>query len=107
MSKHTFGTRWCWLACIHAALAAPWLGLAAQFSSTPREDSWFPSTAGMINTLTESGGVLYAGGSFNSWMPAPIPSLLTFDLTSGLPRSDFPTVYGTVMVIIPDNEGGW
>lgn len=61
----------------------------------------------MVNTLIESGGRLYAGGSFNSWMPAPMSGLIACDLATGLRLSQFPRVYGTVSAVIADNNGGW
>jgi hypothetical protein len=61
----------------------------------------------MVNTLIASANRLYAGGSFNSWIPGPLSGLVAYDLGSGLRRSDFPTVYGSVSAVISDDNGGW
>ena len=82
------------------------IGRPAQFSSVPREDSWLPG-AGLVNTLVARGDRFYIGGSFNSWMPAPLSGLVAYDLISGFRRSDVPTVYGPVFVVVSDGHGGW
>jgi hypothetical protein len=44
----------------------------------------------MLNTLIESDGAVYVGGSFKNWVAAAPSNLLMYDTVSGLRRRDFP-----------------
>ena len=96
-----FGVVGVFVALVGGLVGAP--SALASASSTPL-DSYV--TNGTVDTVAQSGGTLYLGGSFTRVGPRTGGAVPTSD-TTGQVQTPFPQVNGEVDAMAPDGSGGY
>jgi hypothetical protein len=69
-------------------------------------DSTLWITNAQVGTVTQSGGLIYLGGSFTTVSPITGGGA-ALDTATAFPSSPYPRVNGTVFAAAPDGAGGW
>jgi len=84
---------------------------AQSYSNTPRANFWIANN--QVNTIVETNGIVYLGGTFNYVGPNTGPGGVV-NATNGAPDTGWPRVTGDVSLanhwvnkVIPDGAGGW
>ncbi|MBI3414120.1 MAG: hypothetical protein HY043_02180 [Verrucomicrobia bacterium] len=91
----------------YLAAIAVWVPAAFLFgqpSVAPRESFWI--TDGVVQSVVETGGVVYVGGAFAHTGPLTGGGV-PLDLDTGQAATNYPRITGTVRAAVSDGSGGW
>ena len=80
------------------------LAAAAEFHSTPREQTWV--TDGAVRAIVHTANTIYIGGDF-TYVGPNTGSGVPINTSTGAALSTFPRVNGEIRACLPDGSGGW
>ncbi len=77
----------------------------APLANQPRNDFWIPN--GTVNTVLETNGSIYLGGTFTELGVTNVGRFASFNPATGDVLQGFPLVNDVVNAVIDDGTGGW